>query len=125
MALTEPARRPYLECYVDYQIRTKDVLLSMDNLGWTHAKKINLKPQHRDIGIVFQDYALFPNLTVKENLRYALKQDQPDTIVNELLEMMELTNLHDKKPELLSGGQRQRVALARAIVKKTTDTFAR
>jgi molybdate transport system ATP-binding protein len=56
------------------------------------AKKINLKPQHRDIGIVFQDYALFPNLTVKENLRYALKKDQPDAIVNELLEMMELTN---------------------------------
>ena len=82
------------------------------------AKKINLKPQHRDIGIVFQDYALFPNLTVKENLRYALKKDQPDAIVNELLEMMELTNLHDKKPELLSGGQRQRVALARAIVRK-------
>ena len=82
------------------------------------AKKINLKPQHRDIGIVFQDYALFPNLTVKENLRYALKKDQPDAIVNELLEMMELSNLHDKKPELLSGGQRQRVALARAIVRK-------
>ncbi len=82
------------------------------------AKKINLKPQHRDIGIVFQDYALFPNLTVKENLRYALKKGQPDAIVNELLEMMELTNLYDKKPELLSGGQRQRVALARAIVRK-------
>jgi molybdate transport system ATP-binding protein len=82
------------------------------------AKKINLKPQHRDIGIVFQDYALFPNLTVEENLRYALKKDQPDAIVNELLEMMELTNLYDKKPELLSGGQRQRVALARAIVRK-------
>jgi molybdate transport system ATP-binding protein len=82
------------------------------------AKKINLKPQHRDIGIVFQDYALFPNLTVEENLRYALKKDQPDAIVNELLEMMELTNLHDKKQELLSGGQRQRVALARAIVRK-------
>lgn len=82
------------------------------------ANKINIKPQHRDIGIVFQDYALFPNLTVEENLRYALKQDQPDAIVSELLEMMELTNLHDKKPDLLSGGQRQRVALARAIVRK-------
>ena len=93
--------------------------ISVGGLPWLDsAKKINLRPQQRDIGIVFQDYALFPNLTVKENLRYALKKNQPGTIVDELLELMELTNLHDKKPELLSGGQRQRVALARAIVRK-------
>ena len=93
--------------------------ISVGGQPWLDSgKKINLKPQQRDIGIVFQDYALFPNLTVNENLRYALKKDQPDAIVNELLELMELTSLHDKKPELLSGGQRQRVALARAIVRK-------
>ena len=94
-------------------------LISVGGQTWLDSeKKINLKPQQRDIGIVFQDYALFPNLTVRENLRYALKKNQPETIVNELLELMELTNLSDKKPELLSGGQRQRVALARAIVRR-------
>src|SRR5687767_1031924 len=94
-------------------------LISVGGQTWLDSeKKINLKPQQRDIGIVFQDYALFPNLTVRDNLRYALKKNQPETIVNELLELMELTNLSDKKPELLSGGQRQRVALARAIVRR-------
>jgi molybdate transport system ATP-binding protein len=93
--------------------------ISVGGQTWLDSeKKINLKPQQRDIGIVFQDYALFPNLTVRENLGYALKKNQPETIVNELLELMELTNLSDKKPELLSGGQRQRVALARAIVRR-------
>lgn len=82
------------------------------------VKKINLKPQRRNVGIVFQDYALFPNMTVKENLAYARDKRQSDTIVNELLELMELTNLAHVKPELLSGGQRQRVALARAIVRQ-------
>lgn len=82
------------------------------------AKKINIKPQQRNVGIVFQDYALFPNMTVRQNLEYALEKKQPPVIVDELLELMELANLHDKKPEVLSGGQRQRVALARAIVRK-------
>ena len=94
------------------------VIAVHDECWFDSSKKINRKPQARNIGIVFQDYALFPNLTVKENLRYALKKGQPETIVNELLELMELINLHDKKPEFLSGGQRQRVALARAIVRQ-------
>ncbi len=80
--------------------------------------KVNLKPQVRNVGIVFQDYALFPNMTVKENLEYALKKNQPHSIVHELLELMELTNLSGKRPGVLSGGQQQRVALARAIVRK-------
>ncbi len=89
-----------------------------DETWFDHEKKINLRPQQRNIGIVFQDYALFPNLTVKENLIYALGKNQPHDIINDLLELMELTSLHDKKPELLSGGQRQRVAIARALVRK-------
>lgn len=82
------------------------------------ARRINLKPQVRNVGIVFQDYALFPNMTVKENLVYAVKKNQSLSIVDELLELMELSNLSDKKPSLLSGGQQQRVALARAIVRQ-------
>lgn len=79
---------------------------------------INVKPQARNVGIVFQDYALFPNMTVKGNLTYALEKGQPASIVDELLELMELSSLQGKKPAVLSGGQQQRVALARAIVRK-------
>jgi molybdate transport system ATP-binding protein len=82
------------------------------------SNKINVRPQQRNIGIVFQDYALFPNMTVKGNLMYALPKAEPAKKIDELLELMELSNLHDKKPVYLSGGQRQRVALARALVRR-------
>lgn len=82
------------------------------------VSKINVKPQVRNVGMVFQDYALFPNMTVKENLEYALKKDQSATMVEELLDLTELSSLANKKPVVLSGGQQQRVALARAIVRR-------
>ena len=81
-------------------------------------KKVNLKPQQRNVGIVFQDYALFPNLSVKENVEYGLHHGQSHSIVDELLDLMELSSLFNKKPVLLSGGQKQRVALARALVRR-------
>src|SRR5688500_3923810 len=100
-------------------ITPDDGSISVQGQPWFDAsKKVNLKPQDRNVGIVFQDYAIFPNMTVKQNLEYALDKKHQRQIVDEILEMMELTNLADKKPEVLSGGQRQRVALARAIVRK-------
>ena len=87
------------------------------------TSRINTKPQVRNVGIVFQDYALFPNMTVKENLEYALEKNQPPAIVSELLDLMELFSLADQKPAVLSGGQQQRVALARAIVRKPKVLF--
>lgn len=77
-----------------------------------------LKPQQRRIGFVFQDYALFPNMTVKENLSFALEKGQDKKIIAELIEFMELGDLQHRHPEKLSGGQKQRVALARALVRK-------
>jgi molybdate transport system ATP-binding protein len=82
------------------------------------VSRVSLKPQRRNVGIVFQDYALFPNMTVKENLEYGLRKNQSPAIVHELLDLMELSNLSGKRPGVLSGGQQQRVALARAIVRK-------
>ena len=82
------------------------------------AKKINTEPQHRKIGFVFQDYALFPNMNVRENISFALKKNESKEIVDELLELSGLSNLANRKIQALSGGQQQRVALARAIVKK-------
>lgn len=77
-------------------------------------------PSQRDFGIVFQSYALFPNLTVRDNVAYGLvnqriKRAQIDQKVNELLELVGLHSAHDKYPAQLSGGMQQRVALARAL----------
>ena len=81
-------------------------------------KNINLKPQQRKIGFVFQDYALFPNMTVRENLIYALNKGEDKQIVEDLVELIELGELQNLKPETLSGGQKQRIAIARALVSK-------
>jgi molybdate transport system ATP-binding protein len=80
------------------------------------SKKINLAPQKRDVGFVFQDYALFPNMSVKKNLEFALKNKNEIKKVDKILEIMEIKNLSNMKPELLSGGQKQRVALARTLM---------
>ncbi|MGD9655520.1 MAG: ABC transporter ATP-binding protein [Sulfuricurvum sp.] len=80
-------------------------------------KKINLPPQKRKVGFVFQDYALFPNMSVRKNLEYAL-ESKNEKKIEEILELTELANLANEMPQTLSGGQRQRVALARALVRE-------
>lgn len=80
--------------------------------------KIKLPPQQRNIGFVFQDYALFPNMTIKENLNYALDKQAKTNIIEELMEIMEIKQLQDRRPATLSGGQKQRVAVARALVRQ-------
>jgi len=81
------------------------------------GEKINIKSQLRDIGFVFQDYALFPNMTVKEHLLYAspLKERK---YISDLLDVFHLKGLCDRKPGKLSGGQQQRLAVARALARK-------
>jgi thiamine transport system ATP-binding protein len=78
-------------------------------------------PEDRDVGIVFQSYALFPHMTVGENVAYGLRfRDPPDGVstaerVAELMELVDLPGMEDREPSALSGGQQQRVALARAL----------
>lgn len=79
---------------------------------------INLPPQRRSLGFVFQDYALFPNMSVRENLLFALSKGQPHQGVEELTRVMELETIQHRRPGTLSGGQKQRVALARALVRE-------
>ena len=81
----------------------------------------NLEAHKRDIGMVFQNYAIFPHLTVAENVAYGLKakkypKDQIPGKVEEALDLVQIKNLKDRKPNELSGGHQQRVALARAFV---------
>lgn len=78
---------------------------------------INATPQNRNIGFVFQDYALFPNMTIRENLEFVLNSNSDKSRINEILEIMELGELFNRKPATLSGGQQQRVALARALIR--------
>ena len=81
----------------------------------------NIPPHKRGIGIVFQDYALFPHMTVRENLSFPLQvrkisKDEIDRKVSKALDMVELSGFGARKPSQLSGGQQQRIALARALV---------
>jgi molybdate transport system ATP-binding protein len=93
--------------------------IKVNNEIWLDTKnKIQLQPQKRKIAYVFQDYALFPNMSIRENLSYALEKGQDKSIIEELLSLMELEQLQYQKPAQLSGGQKQRVALARALVRQ-------
>ena len=79
------------------------------------ANKIFLPPQKRNISIMFQNYALFPNMTVKQNIAFAQKDKNPE-IIDYYLEKFNLKILENVFPSKLSGGQQQRVALARTLV---------
>ena len=87
-------------------------------------KRMNdVEPKDRDIAMVFQSYALYPHMTVYENMAFALKlrkfpKDEIDRRVREAAEILDITQYLDRKPKALSGGQRQRVAIGRAIVRE-------
>ncbi|KAX85712.1 sn-glycerol-3-phosphate transport ABC transporter ATP-binding protein UgpC [Mycobacterium tuberculosis M1213] len=92
--------------------------ISIGDVDVTH-----LPPRARDVAMVFQNYALYPNMTVAANMGFALRNagmSRADTRrrVLEVADMLELTDLLDRKPAKLSGGQRQRVAMGRAIVRR-------
>ena len=90
---------------------------------WIGDKLMNdVEPKDRDIAMVFQNYALYPHMTVYENMAFSLKlkkvpKDEIDRKVRQAAEILDITQYLDRKPKALSGGQRQRVAIGRAIVR--------
>jgi molybdate transport system ATP-binding protein len=95
----------------------KGIVKMGDQVWFDSEKQINISPQNRNISLMFQDYALFPDMTVEQNIRFAqpVKDRQA---ADELLAVFGLAEFRKRKPGGLSGGQKQRVALARALARK-------
>ena len=94
------------------------ILLDGEPLFDSRAKK-NLPPERRGVGYVFQDYQLFPHLTVAANLRYGARRAAGDRLnYDQVAAMLELAPLLQRRPSHLSGGQRQRVAIGRALLRR-------
>ncbi len=113
-----------LNCLAGFSRPDEGRILVRDEIYFDAAARVHLPPQQRRIGYMFQDHALFPHMTVRENLRFAASVAagansrglQRNRRVNELLDLFELTDLAQRTPAQLSGGQKQRAALARVLI---------
>jgi molybdate transport system ATP-binding protein len=88
--------------------------IQVANTPWMNRQK-SLPPQKREIGFVFQDYALFENMTIEQNLLFVANDIE---LASHLLEMTELSELKNRYPNSLSGGQKQRVSICRALMRR-------
>ena len=105
-----------LKCIAGIEKPDKGVIQLDDKVLFDSEKKIDLPPQKRKVGYLFQDYALFPNMTVSGNIRSGMRglpKAEKERKLNELLTRFQLEGLKDRRPDTLSGGEKQRVALAR------------
>ena len=82
------------------------------------SKSKYVEPQERRVGFVFQDLALFPHITIEKNITFGIKRKHKSKRVEELLNILEITQIKDKFAHEISGGQKQRVAIARALAPK-------
>ncbi|OHX65152.1 ATP-binding cassette domain-containing protein [Flammeovirga pacifica] len=100
-------------------IDANNTFLEVNGIKWVDtSKNISLPPQKRKVGMVFQDFALFPHLTVLQNLNYATNKNQKEDNSEEVITIMGLKELLTLFPHQLSGGQKQRVAIARAVIQQ-------
>lgn len=96
-----------------------DGIVTCEEEIWFHKmKRINMPPQQRSIGFLFQDYALFPHMTVEKNVAYGIKGKERLQEVKELILLVGLSGYEQYYPSQLSGGQKQRIALIRALARK-------
>jgi molybdate transport system ATP-binding protein len=105
----------FLKCIAGLVTPENGSIVVNDVVWFNSEAKINLPPQKRMAGLVFQDYALFPNMTVQQHLEYATNDAQ---WIQRLLHIGKLETLNTHKPEHLSGGQQQRLAILRALAVK-------
>lgn len=107
-----------LRCIAGIDTPTKGKIILNDKVFYDSEKGINLPIHKRKVGFLFQNYALFPHMTISENISFALtslSKEEQRRIVEEKITMMQLKGLEDRFPNQLSGGQQQRAAFARAL----------
>ena len=105
-----------LKCIAGIEKPDRGVIRLNDRVLFDSEKRINLPPQKRKVGYLFQEYALFPNMTVSGNIRIgmrALKKSECEEKLRELIDQFCLSGMENRRPDTLSGGEKQRVALAR------------
>ena len=110
-----------LKCIAGLEVPDSGKIILNGKVLYDSEKKINIPVRSRKVGFLFQNYALFPNMTVSQNISFALNnisRVEKDKIVSEKINMMNLNGLEDRYPSQLSGGQQQRVAIARALAVK-------
>ena len=111
-----------LKCIAGIEKPDKGRIILNDKTLFDSEKGIDLPPQKRMAGYLFQQYALFPNMTVEQNIREGIRgrrdKKKADAAVAEILERLHMTELRKRKPSQLSGGQQQRTAFARILVNK-------
>ncbi len=110
-----------LKCIAGVMTPDEGVIILNDRVLFDSKKRINIKPQKRNIGYLPQDFSLFPNMTVKENIAtglHSLPKKQRNVAVQEYLLKYKLCDVADLRPHQISGGQKQRTALARALATK-------
>ena len=116
-----------LRCIAGLEIPDRGRIVLNNRVLFDSAKRINLPPQERAVGLVFQDYALFPHLTVAENIAFGMSVTHSASViekeVTKQLQEVNLPLLHDRFPARLSGGERQRIALARALASNPAVTL--
>ena len=107
-----------LQCLAGLTAPDEGRIVVGDDVLFDSRSKINLPPQERRVGYVFQDLALFPHMTAAENVAFGIRVngDERTRMVRGILERFHITHLAGHRPSEISGGQRQRVALARALV---------
>ena len=105
-----------LKCIAGIEKPDKGKIILNGQTLFDSEKRINLPPQKRNVGYLFQQYALFPNMTVEQNIACGVrKKKKREEITHSLIQSMNLEGMEQKKPYQLSGGQQQRVALARIL----------
>ncbi|WP_069999372.1 sulfate/molybdate ABC transporter ATP-binding protein [Cellulosilyticum sp. I15G10I2] len=110
-----------LKCIAGLNTPDKGTIKLNDRILFSSDSKINVPPRLRNIGYVFQNYALFPHLTVSQNIAYGIKElpkEERHQKITQMISRMQLEGLEKRYPSQLSGGQQQRVALARTLIKE-------